>query len=108
MQPAFDGTRGENSLLAPGYRKTTMMVLILKRNAEHGVQYTSTCRMGIDDLAVVDSDLKVRGIDALRVIDASIMPDIVGGNLNATRNHDSQKTSDPLSPSGGSCLPEAA
>jgi choline dehydrogenase len=44
-----------------------------------------TCKMGIDGdpLAVVDAALKVRGVDALRVIDASIMPDVPGGNTNA-------------------------
>ena len=39
--------------------------------------------MGLDDLAVVDDRLRVRGIDALRVIDASIMPRITSGNTNA-------------------------
>jgi 4-pyridoxate dehydrogenase len=42
-----------------------------------------TCRMGADDDAVVDARLRVRGIDGLRVADASAMPDIVGGNINA-------------------------
>jgi len=50
--------------------------------------------MGIDDRAVVDSDLKVRGIEALRVTDASVMPDIVGGNLNATVIMMAEKASD--------------
>lgn len=42
-----------------------------------------TCKMGIDAMAVVDPELKVRGVDGLRVIDASVMPTLIGGNTNA-------------------------
>ena len=44
---------------------------------------TSTCAMGVDDKAVVDGQLRVHGLSGLRIADASIMPDIVGGNTNA-------------------------
>ena len=44
-----------------------------------------TCKMGVDgdEMAVVDAELRVRGVEGLRVVDASVMPDLVGGNINA-------------------------
>jgi choline dehydrogenase/4-pyridoxate dehydrogenase len=57
-----------------------------------------TCRMGTtdDSMAVVDTELKVRGVEGLRVIDASVMPDMIGGNINAAVVMIAEKASDLL------------
>jgi choline dehydrogenase len=55
---------------------------------------TSTCRMGNDPLAVVDQRLRVRGIEGLRVVDASAMPDLVSAHINACVLMMAEKASD--------------
>lgn len=60
-----------------------------------------TCRMGSDDRAVVDTELRVRGVDRLRVADASIMPSITGGNTNAPSIMIGERCADLILGSGG-------
>jgi choline dehydrogenase len=55
----------------------------LRRTIGTAMHPTSTCAMGVDSMAVVDGQLRVHGLSGLRIADASIMPNIVGGNTNA-------------------------
>jgi choline dehydrogenase len=55
----------------------------IRENGRTSFHPTTTCRMGSDPTAVVDERLRVRGIQGLRVIDASIMPSLISGNTNA-------------------------
>jgi len=68
----------------------------IRQNAETIYHPVGTCRMGVDDKAPVDEELRVRGIDSLRVIDASVMPTLIGGNTNAPTIMIAEKMSDAL------------
>jgi choline dehydrogenase len=84
-QKAFDPFRGAELSPGPGVTTDAALDTHLRRKAESAFHASSTCRMGADDdpLAVVDGNLRVRGTEGLRVVDASIMPAVVSGNINA-------------------------
>lgn len=79
---AFKGSVTEEIHPGTGLQGQALRDAILNRATSiyHGV---GTCKMGVDEQAVVSPDLKVRGVEGLRVVDASIMPTITSGNTNA-------------------------
>jgi choline dehydrogenase-like flavoprotein len=92
--PSFDDYRGEE--LNPGAAAQSDDEILAMAKKRLGLVYhpVGTCKMGSDDMAVVDQDLRVHGLRALRVIDASIMPTLIGGNTNAPTMVIAEKAAD--------------
>jgi len=82
----------------PGAKVVSDEALLAHCRARGSTIYhpTSTCRMGNDPLAVVDRRLRLRGVEGLRVVDASVMPDLVSGNTNAVVIMIAEKASDMI------------
>lgn len=93
-QPAFDDLRGEE--LAPGAKVQSDEEILdfVAKEGESAYHPSCTCKMGYDDMAVLDNQLKVHGIDNLRVVDASVFPSITNGNIYAPTMMVAEKAAD--------------
>jgi len=104
-QSALAPYRGVELSPGPEVRSDEDLDKFLKGAVESAYHPSCTCKMGSDDMAVVDKHCKVRGLDGLRIVDSSVMPSIVSGNLNAPTIMIAEKAADiiagktPLRPS---------
>ncbi|MDZ8140744.1 MAG: GMC family oxidoreductase N-terminal domain-containing protein [Nostoc sp. DedQUE04] len=97
---AFAQFRGDE--IAPGADVTSDQALssYIRSVCVSGYHPAGTCKMGTDPTTVVDSELRVRGVTGLRVVDASIMPTLVGGNTNAPTIMIGEKAADLIKAAG--------
>ncbi|XP_061527011.1 choline dehydrogenase, mitochondrial [Phycodurus eques] len=95
-QKAFDPFRGAEVQPGPQIRSDADIDAFVRRKADSAYHPSCTCKMGAtsDPMAVVDSQTRVLGVEGLRVVDASIMPSIVSGNLNAPTVMIAEKAAD--------------
>ncbi|MBM3561166.1 MAG: choline dehydrogenase, partial [Alphaproteobacteria bacterium] len=82
-QRAFAGFRGPERQPGPDARTAAELDAVMRLTAVSAYHPCGTCRMGTDEAAVVVAHARVRGIEGLRVADASIIPQVTSGNLNA-------------------------
>jgi choline dehydrogenase len=97
---AFDRYRGEEVFPGAQCRSNADFAAAIRAKAESIYHPVGTCRMGTDDDAVVDAALRVRGVQGLRVVDASVMPRLIGGNTNATTIMIAEKAADLMQSEG--------
>ena len=95
-QPAFDAYRGRE--LLPGDDVVTQddIDAFIRETGTTNFHATGTCKMGVDDGAVIDPEARVHGVAGLRVADASIMPQITSGNTNAPSIMIGEKVADHI------------
>ena len=97
-QSALDPYRTEELFPGKDVETDEQIDAWIRQHAETIYHPVGTCKMGADgdEMAVVGADLKVRGIEGLRVVDASVMPTLVGGNTNAPTIMIAEKISDVI------------
>ena len=95
-QQAFDRYRGEELSPGPAVQTDAEIDAHIAANAETAYHPSCSCRMGHDDMAVVDGAARVHGVQSLRVVDASIMPQVVSGNLNVPTIMMAEKLADVI------------
>nr|UOP05053.1 GMC oxidoreductase [Conchiformibius kuhniae] len=95
-QPALDPYRGKAITPPEHLQSDAELDEYVRQHAETAYHPSCTCAMGEGNDAVVDGQGRVHGIDALRVVDASIMPNIITGNLNATTIMLAEKIADQI------------
>jgi len=93
QEPFASRTTRENSP-GPSIASDEDLATYIRANVQLGHHPVSTCRMGSDAMSVVDPSLRVRGIEGLRVVDASVMPTLPGGNTNVPTIMIAEKASD--------------
>ena len=82
-QPAFDGLRFEEMDPGSETQSEDAIDAYIREQAETAYHVSCTCKMGTDGMAVTDPQTRIRGLEGIRIVDASIMPSITSGNLNA-------------------------
>jgi choline dehydrogenase len=97
-QKAFEPFRGPELAPGPEVKADAEIDAHLRRKAESAYHPSCTCKMGLatDPMAVVDDAGRVHGLESLRVVDASIMPNVVSGNLNAPTIMMAERLSDAI------------
>ena len=93
---AFAGLAGPRMFPGPDVKTDAELDAFVRANMVTIYHPAGTCKIGTDPMAVVDPEFRVRGTERLRVIDASIMPDPIGGNLNAPVIMIAEKASDMI------------
>ena len=83
QQPALARHGGVEAKASAGAQSDAQIEQFVRNHADTIYHPVGTCRMGSDAMAVVDARLRVHGVQGLRVVDASVMPSVVGGNTNA-------------------------